>query len=103
MAKLYQTRLETTYGQRIITQVVLTKDFSAPSEDPAGQFNQAVAREARKAIQQLDAGKRVVQPIDELRIETNQEGKFIKRHKKMEEHEAPLIFEEVFVKHRGTN
>ena len=25
------------------------------------------------------------------------------KHKKMEEHEAPLIFEEAFVKHRGTN
>ena len=45
----------------------------------------------------------MLQPREELKIETSAEGKSIKRHKKMEEHEAPLIFEEAFVKHRGTN
>ena len=42
-------------------------------------------------------------PLQELQIETSAEGKAIKRRWKMEEHEAPLIFEEVFVKTRGSN
>ena len=41
--------------------------------------------------------------MEELKVETSESGKITKRHQKMEEHEAPLIFEETFVKHRGTN
>ena len=51
----------------------------------------------------MDDGKKYLQPIEELKIETSKEGKYLKRHKKMEEHEAPFVFEETFVKHRGVN
>lgn len=52
--------------QRIITQVVLTKDLSAPSEDSTGDLNQKVAAETRKAIQHSEAGKMAMQPFEEL-------------------------------------
>ena len=44
-----------------------------------------------------------MQPFEELQIEVSAEGKTLKKHKKMEEYEAPLIFEEAFIKTRSNN
>jgi len=44
-------------------------------------------------------GKEVL-PTEEIRVDTDKEGKSTRKKRKMEEY-APLIFEECYVKHRG--
>ena len=46
----YQKRLEEKYGENILRHVVLTTDFSFPSEDYTGQLNNTVAKKTREVL-----------------------------------------------------
>lgn len=50
LADEYQVRLENIYGEHILRQVIITKDFSFPSEDNTGQFNELIAKKTRETI-----------------------------------------------------
>jgi len=48
-------------------------------------------------------GKMLVEPFEDIKIEAKENGKISVRHKRMEDHETPFLFEECFVKHTGTD
>jgi hypothetical protein len=103
LARDYQNRMERNYGENILRHVVLTQDFSFPSEDFTGQLNDVVAKKTREIIKmhmELDGPE--FQPVEELNIVVDEEGKKNRRPKNMERY-APLIFEECFVKKKGAN
>jgi hypothetical protein len=81
----------------------LTKDFSFPSEDNTGQFNELIAKKTRETIaMHHEMEGKPVYPTEEVRIEYEGEGK--KKRKKRAMHVySPLIFEECYVKHKGMN
>ena len=101
LANSYQKRVEQSYGEHILRQVVLTQDFSFPSEDFTGQLNDVVARKTRETIQlHIELEGKELMPIEEIKIDQDETGKRTQRRKRMEQY-APLIFEECYVKHKG--
>ena len=50
LSREYQNLLERSYGEHILRHVVLTQDFSFPSEDYTGQLNDVVAKKTRDVI-----------------------------------------------------
>lgn len=50
LSREYQNAIERSYGENILRHVVLTQDFSFPSEDFTGQLNDVVARKTREVI-----------------------------------------------------
>lgn len=50
LSREYQNRIERNYGENILRHVVLTQDFSFPSEDFTGQLNDVVAKKTRDVI-----------------------------------------------------
>jgi hypothetical protein len=81
--------------------VVLTQDFSFPSEDFTGQLNDIIARKTRETIKlHIEIEGKEVLPTEEIRIDTDTDGRRTKHKRRMENY-APLIFEECYVKHRG--
>jgi hypothetical protein len=102
LADQYQHRLELIYGEHILRQVVLTKDFSFPSEDHTGQLNDLIARKTRETIaMHIEIEGKPIYPTEELKIEIEAVSK--KKKKRSMEQYAPLIFEECYVKHKGIN
>jgi hypothetical protein len=55
LSREYQNSIERIYGENILRHVVMTQDFSFPSEDFTGQLNDIVAKKTREIIKmQLD-------------------------------------------------
>jgi len=103
LAREYQNRIEQNYGEHILRHVVLTQDFSFPSEDFTGQLNDVVAKKTRDIIKMnIEMGGVEVQPVEELKVVVDEQGKKNRRPRNMEKY-APLIFEECFVKSKGNN
>lgn len=50
LSREYQNQIERAYGENILRHVVLTQDFSFPSEDFTGQLNDVVAKKTREVI-----------------------------------------------------
>ena len=50
LSQQYQNNLEKSYGENILRHIVLTQDFSFPSEDFTGQLNDVVAKKTREVI-----------------------------------------------------
>lgn len=103
LSREYQNAIERSYGENILRHVVLTQDFSFPSEDFTGQLNDVVAKKTREVIKmhiELDGHDQ--QPVEELNIVVDEQGKKNRRIKNMEKY-APLIFEECFIRNKGTN
>ena len=70
LANQYQQRIERTYGEHILRQVVLTQDFSFPSEDFTGQLNDVIARKTRETIQlHIELEGKELMPTEEIKIE----------------------------------
>mmetsp|Transcript_26325 Transcript_26325/g.40178 ORF Transcript_26325/g.40178 Transcript_26325/m.40178 type:complete len:157 (+) Transcript_26325:1528-1998(+) len=98
LSREYQDLIERSYGENILRHVVLTQDFSFPSEDFTGQLNDMVAKKTREVIKMhLEMDGRDQPPIEELRVVADEQGKKSRRTKNMERY-APLIFEECYVK-----
>ena len=102
LADEYQSKVESTYGENILRQVVLTQDFSFPSEDYTGQLNDIIAKKTRETIAlHAEIEGKEIMPTEEVLIETDaQTGRKIKQKRRMWQY-APLIFEECYVKHKG--
>ena len=101
LSRGYQDRMEQAYGENILRHVVLTGDFSFPSEDFTGQLNDVVAKKTREVIKMhQEMGGVDPPPVEELKIVVDEQGKKSRRHKNMQKY-APLIFEECFVKAKG--
>ena len=82
--------------------MVLTPDFCFPSEDFTGQLNDVVAKKTREIIKMhLELDGQEFQPVEELNIVVDELGKKKRRTKNMERY-APLIFEECFVRCKGS-
>lgn len=102
LAREYQNRIERNYGENILRHVVLTPDFCFPSEDFTGQLNDVVAKKTREIIKMhLELDGPEFQPVEELNIVVDELGKKKRRTKNMERY-APLIFEECFVRNKGS-
>ena len=101
LADQYQNNLERSYGEHLIRQVILTKNFSYPSEDSTGIMNKEIANKTRENQQLMYElqGKEVL-PTEEIQIGPDDDGKRVRRKKKMENYD-PIVFEECYVKHRG--
>ena len=86
LADEYQAKLEQTYGENILRQVVLTQDFSFPSEDFTGQLNDIIAKKTRDTIAlHAEIEGKEVMPTEEIQIETDvNTGKKIKQKRRME-------------------
>ena len=70
LANTYQQRIERSYGEHILRQVVLTQDFSFPSEDFTGQLNDMVARKTRETIQlHIELEGKEMLPTEEIKLE----------------------------------
>ena len=50
LAREYQYRIERQYGEYIIRNVLLTKEFSFPCHEQTGQLNDLVAKKTREVI-----------------------------------------------------
>lgn len=95
--------MERSFGENILRHVVLTQDFCFPSEDFTGQLNDVVARKTREVIkmhQELDGQE--FKAVEELNVVADEEGKKKRRERNMAKY-APLIFEECFIRNKGTN
>ena len=76
----------------------MSQDFGFPSEDYTGQLNDVVAKKTREIIKMhLDLEGPELQPVEELNIIVDGNGKKSRREKNMQKY-APLIFEECYVK-----
>lgn len=103
LSREYQNAIERSYGENILRHAVLTQDFSFPSEDFTGQLNDVVARKTREVIKMhIELDGKDLQPVEELNIVVDEQGKKNRRPKNMERY-APLIFEECFIRNKGTN
>jgi hypothetical protein len=100
LADEYQTRIEGIYGEHILRNVILTKDYSFPSEDNTGQFNEHIAKKTRETIaMHHELEGKPVYPTEEIKVETDATKK--KGKKRSMQAYAPLIFEECYIKHSG--
>ena len=64
-------------------------------------MNEIIAKKTRETIQlHIELEGKEILPTEEIRIDTDKEGRSTKRKRKMESY-APLIFEECQVKHKG--
>ena len=70
LANEHQRRVEQTYGEHILRQVILTRDFSFPSEDQTGQLNDRVAKKTREtiALHNEIEGKQFM-PVEEIKVD----------------------------------
>lgn len=69
LSREYQNQIERAYGENILRHVVLTQDFSFPSEDFTGQLNDVVARKTREVIKMhIELDGQDQQPVEELNI-----------------------------------
>ena len=76
LANEQQKRTEEIYGEHILRQVVLTQDFSFPSEDYTGQLNDMVAKKTREAIQlHIELEGKELMPTEEIKIEADTNGR----------------------------
>ena len=76
LASEQQKRTEKNYGEHILRQVVLTQDFSFPSEDYTGQLNDIVAKKTREALQlHIELEGKEVMPTEEIKIEADTNGR----------------------------
>ena len=67
LADEYQTNLEHSYGENILRQVVLTQDFSFPSEDFTGQLNDIIAKKTRDTIAlHMEIEGKEIMPTEEI-------------------------------------
>lgn len=81
--------------------MILTQDFSFPSEDFTGQLNDIIAKKTRETIQlHIELEGKELMPVEEIKLELENDGRRTRHRKRMEQY-APLIFEECYVKHRG--
>jgi len=69
------------------------------TDDDMGSKHLAVAESTRALI--LEKGSSTQLPLEELKVESIQ-GKVLQHQQKLEEHEAPLMFEEILVKQHAT-
>mmetsp|Transcript_18414 Transcript_18414/g.24713 ORF Transcript_18414/g.24713 Transcript_18414/m.24713 type:complete len:89 (-) Transcript_18414:1106-1372(-) len=70
LANSFQKRVEQSYGENILRQVVLTQDFSFPSEDFTGQLNDIVAKKTRETIQlHIELEGKELMPVEEIKID----------------------------------
>ena len=70
LANDYQQRVEQSYGEHMLRQVVLTCDFSFPSEDFTGQLNDIVAKKTRETIQlHLELEGKELMPVEEIKVD----------------------------------
>ena len=52
---------------------MLTKDFSVGTIDPDGDFNQAVAKATRQALQDSKETRQVIEAVSEMKVEPIQD------------------------------
>ena len=94
LSDIYQTNLEISYGEHLIRQVILTKDFSFPSDDTTGQMNKEIANKTRENQQlMIELQGKEVLSTEEIQVDADEDGKSVRRKKKMECYD-PIVFEE---------
>ena len=70
LANEYKKLHEQSQGENILRSVILTKDFSFPSEDETGAINEMVARKTRDNLKMhLEMVGKEPKPIEEIKIE----------------------------------
>ena len=52
---------------------MLTKDFSVGTIDPDGEFNQAVAKATRQALEESKETRQVIEAVAEMKVEPVQD------------------------------